>query len=737
MLISVSIVKNIAKILNNCYTNTMRTYFLGLLTSVFVATLVGLSLFKSSPTVVQAQNAIDDAYYSTQFSANTKIRISCFDPYVIPSGPLQVRDSDKADNAADGSDDGELAFNEKADKNLSNHVGFPNRVVAPNGKEYKHTIQLRTRETDLRPSLPVQVIRISTTAETNVDPSVFNAASEKIFCAPDSEGKPTCTQPVLDRWEGLVKLVSCPNNDACFSLLTQTRASLLPANGSLTIPYALSYTRSNESHYFYAIQQFEETPVGAGTPAPIENAALGLKLSTFNPIEPAAENAPSLVNCTSVFWDPIGRVYNPRGNILAPIEGANVTLFKSDKTTKAAVVGTNPDSTDKLGGFSLFIKEAGTFFLSAAKSGYSFPYPAESNTENLTRVIPQIFPGYELYNDPNQSFFEDTNEVKKFIMLMDGDPLNNPKPQIQHSHMVADETSHYFSGVSTYPLATIRVLSNNVVVGQGTADGMGLFEIVIANDNLPDSFESFSIQTEAQTIAQLQTKVGTKQSWFASLIRTVQAQTNNRFSPIYEIEPIPAFVGGFVYNEQLKVVPNAKIEVRIPHMGDIIYATAQANSDGFVYMGNNYLPGLPYNVRIIEGSTPVAEFSGNEFAQLNETYRSAKDMSYYEPTTKQSTVLADARPIIPDANIVQEVQDNQPTVEASSLRALQRKSKARIAGFDGNALAANPTEGATQISGMSGTISLLLLLMLIIVLPVGIAFVYLRIKRKPADSSLY
>ncbi len=723
----------------------MRMYFLGVVASVFVLSIVGLNLFKSPSTVVRAQNTIDDAYYSSQFTANTKIRISCFDPYVIAATPLAVDDADDADDVADGSSDNELAFNEKADKNLSNNVDFPHRVTAPNGKKYSHALQLRTRDTDLRASLPVQVIRISTTAETNVDPSVFNAASEKIFCAPDSEGKPTCTQPVLDRWNPHVKVTACvgdsdANEDAvpngCFNLLTQTRSSLIPTNGSLTIPYALSWSKDNESHYFYAIQQFEETPVGAGTPSPIENAALGLKLSTFNPVEPAAENAPSLVNCTRVYWDPIGRVYNPRGNILAPVEGANVTLLKNDKVSKAEVLGTNPDPTDKMGGFSLFIKQAGTFFLSAAKSGYTFPYPAESNSENLAQAIPQLFSGYELYNDPSQSFFEDTNEVKKFIMLMDGDPLNNPKPEIQHQHMVADATSHHFSGISTYPLATVRILANNVIVGQGTADGFGYFDITIANDSLPDSFESFNIQAEAQTIAQLQTKVGTKQSWFASLIRTVQAQTNNRFSNIYEVEPIPAYVGGFVYNEQLKVVPNAKIEVRIPQMGDMVYATAQANADGFVYMGHDYLPGLPYNVRVIQGSQSIAEFSGNEFAQLNEQYRSAKDMSYYEPTTQQSTILADARPIIPDANIVKEVLENQPTVEASSLRSLQRKSKARIAGSDGSALAANPT-GTTTQTGMSSIVSLLLLLVLIIVLPVGIAFVYMRIRRKPVDSSLY
>ncbi|MCR4326539.1 MAG: hypothetical protein NUV52_02710, partial [Candidatus Roizmanbacteria bacterium] len=165
----------------------MRTYFLGIAASVLILSVMGFNLFKHPSVVVRAQNTIDDAYYSSQFTANTKIRISCFDPYVIAATPLEVKDDDSADDVADGSDDDRLAFNEKADKNLSNNVDFPNRIVK-DGKEYSHALQLRTRDTDLRASLPVQVIRISSTAETNVDPSVFNASSEKIFCAPDSEG---------------------------------------------------------------------------------------------------------------------------------------------------------------------------------------------------------------------------------------------------------------------------------------------------------------------------------------------------------------------------------------------------------------------------------------------------------------------------------------------------------------------------------------------------------------------
>ena len=690
-------------------------------------------------STAQAQTPIDDNYYSAQFGANTKIRLTCFDPYVIPSSPLTVLNPEDADDAADGPADDKLAYNEKME-----HVGYtpdaPHEVIK-DGKEYSHVLQLRSRDTNLLASVPVQLVNISTLPDKSVDPSSFDYNTQKIFCAMDSEGKATCTQPVLDKWKPYIKTDPCvgrsTENEAntpagCFSILTQTRASLIPSNGSLTIPYAVPWTDENEYHYFYGIQQFEEEPPAEGTAAPIENEAVGLKLGTFNPLEAATSATPSLTNCVSVFWDPLGRVFNPSGNTLAPIEGVNVSLFTSDKHTFAPVLGKNPTQTDKLGSFSLYVNHGGNYYLSLSKTGFTFPY-ASSTAESLKQTIETLFPSYELYNNPDQSFFEDQNEVKKFIILMSADPANNPKPEIIHLHEAVENNTHYLSGVSTYPFAIVRTFANSVSVGETRADAAGFFTLTISNDRLPDSFRSFDIQIEVPTLNQLQTKSEIHFGFLSSLIRTVRAQTDNRFSQIYNIEPVPSYVGGFVYDESLNVVPDAQVEIRVPQLGGMVYATAKANRDGFVYMGNGYLPGLPYSVRVLNAnSQAVAEFSGNEFAQINEQYRSAKQMNYYLPAPRQPAVLADTRPIMPDADLVEEVQNKKPALDATTLRDIQRRSSARRT-LQTTALAqSQPTAAPATTTGQS-MIGLLLLLVLIIGLPVGGGFVYMRLRRKPTE----
>lgn len=389
------------------------------------------------------------------------------------------------------------------------------------------------------------------------------------------------------------------------------KASLVAdPEGNINISAVQSYTRAGLDHGFYGMQVLSDQAI-------LDNDAFrySLKLALFTQTE---ITEPSAVNCTTVYWDPYGKIIDSLR--LEPVYNLPVLLKNLDpqgKVVNTSVANNptfkNPELTDLAGNFN-FAVPSGTYFLEPISSLFNFPITNEALTTALN--ILQAF-------DPNQEYFARDkvyNSLTEPIIEREGfserrDLILEPKdpnysgvtPVIMYAETLRHEDNQLVRGRSSHPKSIIKIYLGNVLVSQIEADLKGGFSTIIPQtliDNNPGQLSIYAEKTPIVPNSNQQTK-GLLFNW---LVGKVLAQQNN-VSPPYTLPLVPVRMSGFVFSQEIKVQPNSIVKLTVPSMGGISYSQTLSDENGYINIGQKNLP--PFDFVLL-----VEDKAGRESYQL-------------------------------------------------------------------------------------------------------------------------
>lgn len=664
---------------------------------VLIFSVLSITVFLFFPRSSSAQGANVETYFNLTIAELQQLYVNQINMYTNCLEPYYV--------------------DEQGGGRLSGDSGTDYGKSSWNGNT--HVVQLKNKaNSPFLADSPIQVAR-----------TINNVT----MCALDKDNKPACTTLYQQQTGN-----TAPNED--FKLLDIARSQLITTDGNLTIPHVKSYSAETVNHDFIGVQYFAVQSEGQEGEDTDGNS---LKLATFRPAQEVPEGA---ADCLQIHWDPYGKVIDAQS--LEPIKDATVTLFYRDNTGNRTQVPMNtgilPQSvrstfqTSADGAFN-FPVSPGTYFLETVKSGFTFPIE-EQLLERVRASLQQKDPLHnylnseKLYNNPNEEIVVTSgNPQERNIVMKQSEPTDN-KPEIQF-RIVRNNDIQVITGTVSHPLSIIQAFIENGQIGQTTAEQNGFFRMEIASSSLPTQFDPNSVYLQATKQPIIDTPLqALNTTMFDKLWRIfhspVYASINNT-SARYPLKLIPLYLGGFTYNDSLKLTPYALVQITIPSLGNAIYSQARADKNGFVYIGKNFIPMYPFDVRISDGTKKVvAIYEANEFISLNKTYTAEKKISYFAPP---ETAVSSPATFIPSVQLVKEVQavelqKSKAAVTVARMSSDRRSISIRERKIIPTPIASNSQELTSNNNKNVGILAALVIIILLI--PIGIGFIIMKARNR-------
>lgn len=493
-------------------------------------------------------------------------------------------------------------------------------------------------------------------------------------CANDKNKQSTCPQSIMAT-ENQTNGIHIAENGhietsggSDFTLVNVNKGELLAdENGNIFIDAAQSYTVGGLEHSFYAMQVVSDQAIS-------DNEAYrnSLKLSLFAQIE---EVEPSATNCTTVFWDPYGKIIDSLH--LEPL--GNINILLKNKTINNQIIKTvlannptfrNPNITD-LGGNFNFAVSPGTYFLQPSHPDFTFPIDSStfnSVVSKLTSFDPQqeYIARDNLYNNSLEPIIEKEGfSQRRDIILQPKDPNYPGSPiSILYAENLRDGNNQLVRGRASHPNSLIQITINNTQVAQTQTDLNGGFNITIPQSvitNNPGFLQIFAQKTP------ITNPISQKFPPFVKLfIKNALAQTPSISKP-YSLSLVPLRMSGFVFDTNLQVKPGAIVQLSIPSLGGINYSQTKADENGFVSINNTNLPPLDFVliVKDPENTKNTYKLTVDDFKKTNTVYINETQANYYNnsvPISKpDSTLIAKVKAQTPNKVSPNNLSFNQPT----------------------------------------------------------------------------
>lgn len=542
-------------------------------------------------------------------------------------------------------------------------------------------------------------------------------------CAKDKNKQVVCPENIMSQPDQNDKIHSPENGN----VETGYESSILmPYNdkggltadpeGNINISTIESYTGAQLDHAFYGMQVLSDQAVSDN-----EAFRYSLKLALFSQFE---VTEPSAVNCTTVFWDPFGKVIDSLK--LEPIN--NLPILLKNLTPQGGVVNTtvtgnpvfrNPELTDLAGNFN-FAVPANTYFLEPISSLFNFPVAEETLNRALTNL--QVFdPNQEyitrnkVYNNLTEPIIEQKGISERRDLILDPKDLNyqGSTPTIMYAEVLRHESNQLIRGRASHPKSIIKVYLGTNLISQVEADFKGGFNTIIPQALIENNPGQLNIFAEKTPIVQNNNQQ-TNNRLFERVIRSVFAQLNN-VSPPYPLTLIPVRMSGFVFNPKIKTQPNSLVRVSVPSLGGINYSQTLSNQDGYINIDQKNLPPFDF-VLLVEDKNKreTYQLTIDDFNQTNSVFFAETGQSLYNTRVKTIT---------PDKELVEKIIQQTPKkILAKNLSFNQTQGL--------NKTQANPTPNQTTDNR-----ALALILVLMLFLVVIVAFVI--VQRNKTKKQLY
>ncbi len=566
------------------------------------------------------------------------VRVVCLDPYFITDSVSAWTNEHYGGKAyfTISEKSGKSNWEECRDTEYSKECSF---TWNHEGSSHHHVLMAKTRPNQgLVPGKKVLIIR--RTSREYCDKNSTDACNTCLWthalftdgvpvtdhCRPCDPEKESCTttECALDK-NGNSFCKDIPNaiDEEEFRVFDYAEGEIFPnEDGSITIPHIMSYTHTGAGHTFLAVQI-----LGSGEVGELDAENNSLKLARFEELK---EEVPEIANCITVYWDPYGRIID--SIMLEPIKGAIISLSNLNNQGNKELTRVennplffNPLATKADGNFN-FAVPPGTYFLNPQHD--SFTYPLEDADLNQVKSRLLTFDPLGIYIDTNKLYNNPTEKIieaagkaeRRDIVMKPNDPnYQGSEPEILQKDIIKNNTTQTISGLVSHPKAIIRAVVNNNTITQTSADLRGIFKLEIANNLLSNSSDNVVLAIE-------------KVSFFSQENDVLGESTTLHPTKQYRIDTIPANMSGFIYDKELKTIPNATVYLLIPSMENTVYATIKADKDGYIKILPKHIPPYEFILKIIDPQnigTPLIQ-NVKQFKQVNAVYFAETGADFYQ-----------------------------------------------------------------------------------------------------------
>jgi hypothetical protein len=416
------------------------------------------------------------------------------------------------------------------------------------------------------------------------DPEKVQKLRDKI--AKSVEAKPGCkdiTSSIVSQSKNYLKDV--------FSLFTNVFAVGPTAQGG-----KVSYGPVNTvvagnfiphvNYTFYAIG--EANPVNEETGKGVDQGSdSSLKQSTVEFSFEKKEGAEK--DCVAISWDPYGRVFDAVS--LEPMSDIKVTLI--DANTGKPVnqqFENNFDITNLRGVYNILVEKEGFYKIDVEPP----------QTHIFTNDLSKLSSAYsEIYSDIYKK--DDVYEEKKGVpthhdipLIPKGLPYTQAVAEVLEGSLRQVDMGSFvnYSGKVTFPKAKVCLVGkeSKKVIDCVNADKFGNFVINIKKSFIP--YEKLLIVVEK-----------------VDLTKPIIKNNNVDFTKIdFEntpsFEPIFNYLEGYAYESNNKIIPYAKVLIKLK-MNDKVFYQTTGDNNGFLKIDKKNLPFFEYYLEFIDPKTSV------------------------------------------------------------------------------------------------------------------------------------
>lgn len=450
-------------------------------------------------------------------------------------------------------------------------------------------------------------------------------------------------------------------------------------------------------------------------------------------------------DCNSIRWDPLGYVFDAQ--TLGVIPGAVVTIYDATKTPPVKVpvgvtkgtVAANPYTTLSNGKFSFFT-EAGTYSLTVDGTYNGTPLVmADPSTVNSNYKTA----GYTNLYTPGSSIVEAEGQTVRTDILVQtvGAPAPIlPPPSLTDVNMIGSGEQVQVSGVvlnytPESPNAQVIVVYENPTTLQTQE---GTLQVVLDVNGRFKFNTAQALDTDTTyLISRLDLKILSPVVQNSTLFDRLTSEITSIFNSFFTvhaassvsiaIDPIPSYLEGIAKDNNGVIIPSALVGIYLKGNTKAVYQT-KADINGHYVIGSQFIPPLPYEIKLVKVTGEVTKLSTKEYLKQNATYlktNSINPFSMVKATTKlnnMTNTLEVTKTVVP--------QDN--TNQNSNVNSNNSLTKGKS-----NTSSSNPQTDTQQKTigggglgaGLQGIVMVVVVIMVLVMIGVG-AFIMMKSKQQ-------
>lgn len=428
--------------------------------------------------------------------------------------------------------------------------------------------------------------------------------------------------------------------------------------GDINEPGNLVGVNDHTGYYLYA--EHTPEPLGKGVEGEDTSQQQAQATLTF----PAGAE-----NCTEIYWDPYGRIFDavslePFGERMA-----TVTLLDENGITSLNTLNNNV-LTDKMGKYNILINKDGNYKLNVvppATHRFTADLPNEKYSDLYSFIYKLGDPAFvEIAKSPKRVDVALTPVGAPFTRS--ADYINDPNTgrTIEYTDIWNDGATYTKIALRTvHPKTIVKVMVNGVELtddGNGnvlpeTSDKEGYWLALIKKEIL--SQEGFTIELIKNP--QYYPLAQGKTNFFVQLIdrlssllfKKVSAQQSIKISDpvdpgqeetsgnttVIKFEPILEYIEGFSYDDASKIVPKARVNIK-SKSNNKIYSTTTTDDSGFFTLYPKDLPPYEYYLEIVNPETGKASVqTTSEFVEKNRAYLDSEKIDLMKVTKLEQKII--------------------------------------------------------------------------------------------------
>ncbi|MFZ6035504.1 MAG: carboxypeptidase-like regulatory domain-containing protein [Patescibacteria group bacterium] len=314
-------------------------------------------------------------------------------------------------------------------------------------------------------------------------------------------------------------------------------------------------------------------------------------------------------NCTAISWDPYGRIFDAES--LEPIAEVEVELLDGVSKDPIEMSFNLPyDFTGNDGLYNIQVEKEGKYSLTV-----------DPLTQHQFVSTPKLNPLWnKIYSDlylPNEVFTETLGVATHHDIPLQsaGKPYRGAISVVVPGTLKSEQMNDkvVFTGRVTFPMAKVCLVdeaTNNQVGSCVNANNVGRFVIGMAKSSLPSS----RIYIATEKVDLTNPELYKKERPLETL--NIYSSPFTKIKKNYYYEPILSLIEGYARDPGGKIIPNAKIQVRLKVNKSLFYET-KADDSGFFTIYAKNLPYFEYYLEFIDPS------SGNRVTQTTSEFVSS------------------------------------------------------------------------------------------------------------------